>query len=72
VKQVQRLSTELVSPEVELDEQEVEGKINTIKDIEREKECPRCFDVMALSSDFEESRRLRMVTLLKSIEVQLS
>jgi hypothetical protein len=66
------VSTELVSPEVELDEQEVEGKIKTIKDIERGKECPRCFDVMALSSDFEESRILRMVTLLKSIEVQIS
>jgi hypothetical protein len=66
------VSTELVSPEVELDEQEVEGKIKTIKNIEREKECPRCFDVMALSSDFEESRILRMVTLLKSIEVQIS
>jgi hypothetical protein len=65
------VSTKLVSPEVELDEQEVEGKIKTIKDIEREKECP-CFDVMALSSDFEESRILRMVTLLKSIEVQIS
>ena len=67
------MSTGLVYPEaeVELDSQDIE-KERTIKDIEREKECPCCFDVMALSSDFEESRILRMVTLLKSIEVQIS
>jgi hypothetical protein len=31
------VSTKLVSPEVELDEQEVEGKIKTIKDIDGKK-----------------------------------
>lgn len=46
------MSTELLSPEVELDEQDVE-EYNTPKDIEQEIECPRCNDVMALSSDFD-------------------
>jgi hypothetical protein len=47
------MSTELVSPEVELDVQEVEEEDKTTKDIEREIECPRCHDVMTLSSDFD-------------------
>jgi hypothetical protein len=40
------MSTGLVYPEaeVELDSQDIE-KERTIKDIEREKECPCCFDV---------------------------
>lgn len=49
---VNLMSTELLSPEVELDEQDVE-EYNTPKDIEQEIECPRCNDVMALSSDFD-------------------
>jgi hypothetical protein len=47
------MSTELVSPEVELEVQEVEEEDKTIKDIEQEIECPRCYDVMTLSSNFD-------------------
>jgi hypothetical protein len=47
------MTTELVSPEVELEVQEVEEEDKTIKDIEQEIECPRCYDVMTLSSDFD-------------------
>ena len=47
------MSIELASPEVELDAQEVKEEDKTIKEIEQEIECPRCFDVMALSSDFD-------------------
>jgi hypothetical protein len=46
------MSTELLSPELELDAQDVKEH-NTTKDIEQEIECPRCNDVMALSSDFD-------------------
>lgn len=46
------MSTELLSPEVELDIQEA-TEDKTSKDIEQEIECPRCYDVMALSSDFD-------------------
>ena len=46
------MSTELLSPEVELDTQEIKED-KTTKDIEQEIECPRCYDVMALSSDFD-------------------
>ena len=46
------MSTELLSPEVELDIQEGEED-KTTKDIEQEIECPRCYDVMTLSSDFD-------------------
>jgi hypothetical protein len=47
------MSTELLSPEVELDSQEVEEEDKATKDVEQEIECPRCYDVMALSSDFD-------------------
>ena len=49
------MSIELISPEVELDLQEVEEEKEdkTIKDIEQEIECPRCYDVMTLSSEFD-------------------
>jgi DNA-directed RNA polymerase subunit RPC12/RpoP len=47
------MSTELVSPEVELEVQEVEEEDKTINDIEQEIECPRCYDVMTLSSNFD-------------------
>jgi uncharacterized protein (DUF983 family) len=46
------MSTELLSPEVELDIQEA-TEDKTTKDIEQEIECPRCYDVMALSSEFD-------------------
>jgi uncharacterized C2H2 Zn-finger protein len=44
------MSTELLSIELELDAQDVD---NPTKDIEQEIECPRCKDVMELSSDFD-------------------
>ena len=47
------MSTELVSPEIELKAQEVEEEDKTTKDMEQEIDCPRCYDVMALSSDFD-------------------
>jgi hypothetical protein len=47
-----QMSTELISPEAELDVQEV-GEDKSIKDIEQEIECPRCYDVMTLSSNFD-------------------
>jgi DNA-directed RNA polymerase subunit RPC12/RpoP len=47
------MTTELVSLEVELEVQEVEEEDKTIKDIEQEIECPRCYDVMTLSSNFD-------------------
>jgi hypothetical protein len=48
------MSTELVSPEVEVElgPQDVEEEQAT-KEIEQEIECPRCYDVMGLSSDFD-------------------
>ena len=48
------MSTELQLPEeeVELDSQVLEEE-QTTKEIEQEIECPRCHDIMALSSDFD-------------------
>jgi hypothetical protein len=46
------MSTELLSPEVESDLQKVEEDKST-KDLEQEIECPRCNDVMTLSSNFD-------------------
>jgi hypothetical protein len=48
------MSTELLTPEIEaeLDSQAIEEE-QTTKEIEQEIDCPRCYDVMALSSDFD-------------------
>jgi hypothetical protein len=48
------MSTELQTPEIEaeLDSQDTEED-QTTKEIEQEIDCPRCYDVMALSSDFD-------------------
>jgi hypothetical protein len=48
------MSTKLQSPavEVELDSQALEEE-QTTTEIEHEIECPRCHDVMTLSSDFD-------------------
>jgi hypothetical protein len=48
------MSTKLQSPEVEveLDSQDI-GEEQTTKEIEQEIECPRCHDIMALSSEFD-------------------
>lgn len=48
-----QMSTELLSPEIELDTQEVKEEDKTTKDVEQEIECPRCYDVMTLSSNFD-------------------
>ena len=47
------MSTELVSPKIESEVREVEEGDKTIKEIEQEIECPRCYDVMILSSNFD-------------------
>jgi hypothetical protein len=48
------MSTKLQSPEVEveLDSLDIEGE-QTTKEIEQEIECPRCHDIMVLSSEFD-------------------
>ena len=48
------MSTELLSSEVELDLQKEEVNQDQImKNVDHEMECPRCFDIMILSSDFD-------------------
>ena len=48
------MTTELLSPEMENDlENEGENGDQTVKEIETEIECPRCYDIMTLSSDFD-------------------
>ena len=46
------MSTELLSSEVKSDLQDIEEEKST-KEIEQEIECPRCYDVMTLSSSFD-------------------
>jgi hypothetical protein len=46
------MSTELLSPEVESELHDIEED-KTTKDLEQEIECPRCYDVMTLSSNFD-------------------
>ena len=53
----------------ENDIEDEEEKI--IKDIEQEIECPRCYDIMALSSDFDKLcylSRMQLVTCDKLME----
>jgi hypothetical protein len=48
------MSTELESPKLELylqDSEEEEDGL--IENVEQEIECPRCYDIMTLSSDFD-------------------
>jgi hypothetical protein len=50
------MSTKLLSPELELDLQEEEQDENNnqiMKSMEQEIECPRCSDIMTLTSDFD-------------------
>ena len=50
------MSTKLQSPEVNGDlqkEEEEENKDQITKNIDQEIECPRCSDLMTLSSDFD-------------------
>lgn len=46
------MNTELLSPDLEYDLQDSEEN-EAIKNIEQEIECPRCYDIMLLSSDFD-------------------
>jgi uncharacterized protein (DUF983 family) len=48
------MSAKLLTPEieVELDSQDIKEE-QTTKEIEQEIECPRCYDVMSLSSEFD-------------------
>ena len=48
------MSTKLQFPEVEVElDSQVSEEEQTTEQIEQEIECPRCHDVMALSSDFD-------------------
>ena len=48
------MSTKLLSPEPVLDLQEEQDENNeVIKSMEQEIECPRCSDIMILTSDFD-------------------
>jgi hypothetical protein len=46
------MNNELLSPDLEYDLQDSEEN-EAIKNIEQEIECPRCYDIMLLSSDFD-------------------
>jgi hypothetical protein len=47
------MSIELQTPAAELHLQDEEKSDDRLKNIEQEIECPRCYDVMTLSSDFD-------------------
>ena len=47
------MSTELESPKLELDLVDSEEENGLIENMEQEIECPRCYDIMTLSSDFD-------------------
>ncbi len=50
------MSTELLSLKIDLDiqnEDENHDEDQILKDMEQEMECPRCYDVMTLSSNFD-------------------
>jgi hypothetical protein len=47
------MSTELLPPELEFESQDSEEEDKVMKNIQQEIECPRCSDIMTLSSDFD-------------------
>jgi cytochrome c-type biogenesis protein CcmH/NrfF len=49
------MSTKLLSPEpvLDLQEEQDENSDQIMKSMEQEIECPRCSDIMILSSDFD-------------------
>ena len=47
------MSTELLSPELEVESQEIEEDEEVIENMQQEIECPRCSDIITLSSDFD-------------------
>lgn len=46
------MSTELLSPELEVESQEIEED-GIMKNMQQEIEFPRCYDIMTFSSDFD-------------------
>ena len=58
IERVNVMSTELLSSKVDLEIQNEDGNHDdgydqTLKNMEQEIECPRCYDIMTLSSDFD-------------------
>jgi hypothetical protein len=47
------MSAELQTPVVDLHLQDEEKSDERLKNIEQEIECPRCYDIMTLSSNFD-------------------
>jgi len=49
------MNTKLLSPESDpsIEKEEKRNYTKAAKDIEQETECPRCYDVMTLSSNFD-------------------
>lgn len=48
------MTIELLSPEIDHDlQKEMENDDQVLKNVEQEIECPRCYDIMTLSSDFD-------------------
>ena len=47
------MSTELLSPELEVESQVSEEEDGVMEDMQQEIECPRCYDIMTFSSDFD-------------------
>ena len=49
------MNTKLLSPEPDpsIEEEEERNDTKATKDLEQEIECPRCYDVMTLSSNFD-------------------
>ena len=49
------MNTKLLSPEPDpsIEEEEDRNDTKAAKDIEQEIECPRCYDVMTLSTNFD-------------------
>ena len=47
------MSIELQTPEVDLRLQDEEKSDEILKNVEQEIECPRCSDIMTLSSEFD-------------------
>jgi hypothetical protein len=47
------MSIELQTPAADLHLQDEEKSDDRLRNIEQEIECPRCYDVMTLSSDFD-------------------
>ena len=47
------MSTELLSPELEVESQEIEEDEEVMENMQQEIECPRCTDIMTFSSEFD-------------------